>query len=195
MKKTILLTAFTLYSVLIFSLTNSLNGIYIKNFEKGTKSSEFKQKLKYPEYKQTKILLQFFSPDTSNKIIPDTSGNPKQEYNTDIESDIVYTIVEVMPQYEGGEKARNRFLAENIVYPQNALKQGIQGNVYVSFIVEADGAISNVKLLRGIGGGCDEEAIRVIGMFPKWKPGMQNGKNVRVLFNVPIYFKLKGRSR
>jgi protein TonB len=104
----------------------------------------------------------------------------------------VFTIVEEMPSYPGGEAERNKFLAENIVYPQQATENGIQGTVYVSFVVDSKGNVTDVKILRGIGGGCDEEALRVVKMMPKWHPGKQNGKQVRVLFNMPIYFKLQG---
>ncbi len=102
----------------------------------------------------------------------------------------VYTIVEEMPYFPGGDEARVKYLAENIKYPEIAKTYAIQGTVYISFIIEADGSISNVKILRGIGGGCDEEACRVIRDMPAWIPGSQNGKPVRVLFNMPIYFKL-----
>ena len=104
----------------------------------------------------------------------------------------VFTIVEEMPSYPGGEAERNKFLADNIVYPQQATENGIQGTVYVSFVVDSKGNVTDVKILRGIGGGCDEEALRVVKMMPKWHPGKQNGKQVRVLFNMPIYFKLQG---
>jgi protein TonB len=104
----------------------------------------------------------------------------------------VFTIVEEMPAFPGGEAERNKFLAENIQYPQQATENGIQGTVYVSFVVDSKGNVTDVKILRGIGGGCDEEALRVVKMMPKWHPGKQNGKNVRVLFNMPIYFKLQG---
>jgi len=104
----------------------------------------------------------------------------------------VFTIVEEMPSYPGGEVERNKFLATNIVYPQQATENGIQGTVYVSFVVDSKGNVTDVKILRGIGGGCDEEALRVVKMMPKWHPGKQNGKQVRVLFNMPIYFKLQG---
>lgn len=104
----------------------------------------------------------------------------------------VFTIVEEMPSFPGGEAERNKFLAENIQYPQQATENGIQGTVYVSFVVDSKGNVTDVKILRGIGGGCDEEALRVVKMMPKWHPGKQNGKQVRVLFNMPIYFKLQG---
>ena len=108
------------------------------------------------------------------------------------ESKPVFTIVEEMPSFPGGDAERNKFLAENIQYPQQATENGIQGTVYVSFVVDSKGNVTDVKILRGIGGGCDEEALRVVRMMPKWHPGKQNGKNVRVLFNMPIYFKLQG---
>jgi len=100
------------------------------------------------------------------------------------------TYVEEMPKFPGGDEGRIKFLSENIKYPQIARELGIQGPVYATFVVEKDGRITNVKLLRGIGGGCDEEALRVIGSMPKWEPGRQNGKEVRVQFNMPINFKL-----
>jgi periplasmic protein TonB len=108
------------------------------------------------------------------------------------ESKPVFTIVEEMPSFPGGETERNKFLAENIQYPQQATENGIQGTVYVSFVVDSKGNVTDVKVLRGIGGGCDEEALRVVKMMPQWRPGKQNGKTVRVLFNMPIYFKLQG---
>jgi len=108
------------------------------------------------------------------------------------ESKPVFTIVEEMPSFPGGEDARNKFLAENIKYPQQASENGIQGTVYVSFVVDSKGNVTDVKVLRGIGGGCDEEAIRVVRSMPQWHPGKQNGKQVRVLFNMPIYFRLQG---
>ncbi|MFZ4707345.1 MAG: energy transducer TonB [Bacteroidales bacterium] len=104
----------------------------------------------------------------------------------------VFTIVEEMPSYPGGEGERNKFLNENIVYPHQATENGIQGTVYVSFIINSKGNLTDLKILRGIGGGCDEEALRVVKMMPQWYPGKQNGKQVRVLFNMPIYFKLQG---
>ena len=104
--------------------------------------------------------------------------------------DTVYQIVEQMPQYSGGEEAMMKYVAENIKYPQAAKDKDISGRVFVSFVVEKDGSISNVKVVRGIGGGCDEEAARVIKGMPKWKPGMQKGKPVRVNYMMPINFKL-----
>jgi len=106
------------------------------------------------------------------------------------ESKSIFTVVEEIPSFPGGEAERNKFLAENIVYPQQAVENGIQGTVYVSFIVNSDGKIEDVKILRGIGSGCDEEALRVLKMMPPWHPGKQNGRTVRVRYTMPVSFKL-----
>jgi len=102
----------------------------------------------------------------------------------------IHTFVEEWPEFPGGDGARVKFLSENIIYPKVAKETGIQGPVHLTFVVEKDGSITNVNILRGIGGGCDEEATRVVSSMPKWKPGRQNGKEVRVQFNMPINFKL-----
>ena len=102
----------------------------------------------------------------------------------------VFTMVEKMPSYPGGDEARIKFLVENVKYPPEAMKKGIQGKVFVTFIVRKNGAITDVKVLRGIGGGCDEEAVRVIKLMPKWIPGEQEGKPVDVQFNLPLKFAL-----
>lgn len=102
----------------------------------------------------------------------------------------VFLQVEEMPLFPGGNEAMMKFLIENIKYPEQARKDSIQGRVFVNFIVEADGKVSNAKVLRGIGSGCDEEAVRVISLMPAWTPGKQRGQNVRVSFNLPIMFAL-----
>ncbi len=104
----------------------------------------------------------------------------------------IFTVVESMPGYPGGDAARMKFLQDNIKYPQMARESGIQGTVYVTFVVETDGSVTDVRVLRGIGGGCDEEAIRVINKMPNWNAGKQRGKPVRVQFNMPIKFTLQG---
>jgi len=104
----------------------------------------------------------------------------------------IFTVVEESPQYPGGDELRLKFLSENIKYPQAAREASVQGTVYITFVVEADGTITNTRVLRGIGKGCDEEALRVIKLMPKWLPGKQRGKPVRVQFNLPIKFSLAG---
>lgn len=95
-----------------------------------------------------------------------------------------------MPEFPGGMEAMMHFLSDNIRYPEKAKDDNIEGRVFIQFVVEKDGSIGEVKLLRGIGGGCDEEAIRVVKAMPKWTPGQQDGKAVRVYYTLPIFFKL-----
>jgi len=106
------------------------------------------------------------------------------------ESDIFLTV-ENPPSFPGGEPARAKFIQNHTIYPKTANEKNIQGTVYVAFIVEPSGKLTNIKLLRGIGGGCDEEALRVASIMPNWIPGKQNGKAVRVQFSMPIRFVLQ----
>lgn len=104
---------------------------------------------------------------------------------------LLFTIVEEMPVFPGGEQELFRFLSENIKYPALAKENNIKGVVYVSFIVEVTGCISNVKIIKGVHPSIDNESLRVVRAMPKWKPGFQNGSPVRVSFNLPIRFTLK----
>ena len=103
----------------------------------------------------------------------------------------IFKIVEEMPSFPGGEAKLMEYVSKNIKYPQIARETGIQGRVFVNFVVEPDGSVSNVTVLRGIGGGCDEEAMRVVKNMPKWKPGKQRGKAVRVQYMLPVNFRLQ----
>ena len=116
---------------------------------------------------------------------PDLSKFEIEDQDTNI-----FTVVEIMPSFPGGDETRIHFLQNNIIYPQLAKESGIQGTVYLTFVVDKDGSISDVYILKGIGGGCDEEAVRIVKQMPKWKPAYQNGKPVRVLFHMPIRFTL-----
>ncbi len=100
------------------------------------------------------------------------------------------SLVDEMPEFPGGIEKLMEYLANNIKYPKKAKKNKVQGKVFVNFIVEKDGSISNIKILKGIGYGCNEEVIRVLKKMPKWKPGKHNGKPVRVIFNLPVKFTL-----
>jgi periplasmic protein TonB len=107
----------------------------------------------------------------------------------------IYTILDVYPKYPGGDQARLFYLRSSIKYPALALKMGIQGEVMVLFVIEMDGSISNVTINKGIGRGCDEEAIRVTKGMPRWEPGRRSGKAVRVLVRMPIVFKIPGEKK
>lgn len=101
-----------------------------------------------------------------------------------------YVYVEEMPEFNGGEEGRITFLRDNIKYPQIARETGIEGTVYIRFVVNEKGKVCETSVLRGIGGGCDEEALRVVNIMPDWKPGRQNGNAVRVEYNMPVKFTL-----
>lgn len=102
----------------------------------------------------------------------------------------IFAIAEQAPEFPGGDKKRIEFLTENIKYPDQALENGVQGTVYIGFVVEKDGSITDTRVLRGIGKGCEEEAFRAIRMMPKWKPGTQSKQPVRMQVNLPITFTL-----
>lgn len=106
------------------------------------------------------------------------------------EDEEVFLVVEEDPEFPGGLGALSQFIADNIKYPQLAKENNITGRVFVSFVVEKDGSVGQVKVLRDIGGGCGAEAVRVVKSMPKWKPGKQRGKAVRTQFNLPVSFEL-----
>jgi len=103
----------------------------------------------------------------------------------------IFMVVEEQPVFPGGEETRVNFLRENMSYPMKARESGIQGTVFVTFVIEKDGSITNAQILQGIGGGCDEEALRVTKMMPNWTPGKQKGQPVRTQFTMPIRFALR----
>jgi periplasmic protein TonB len=95
-----------------------------------------------------------------------------------------------MPQFVGGYTALNDFLVNNIHYPLSAMDKGIEGYVYTSFDVDTDGTLINITIVKDIGGGCGDEAVRVIKLMPKWIPGHLKGKAVKVNYKMPIIFRL-----
>ena len=114
------------------------------------------------------------------------------EEEEEVEEEEIFIIVEHMPSFQGGDLNQFRnFIQKNLSYPEIAAENGIQGRVFVSFVVEPDGSVSNVKVLRGVDPAIDKEAIRAIKNSPKWSPGQQRGKPVRVSFNMPIVFVLQ----
>ena len=106
----------------------------------------------------------------------------------------IFTIISEPPAYPGGESERIHFIQKNIEYPKFARQNKIQGSVYVTFVVEKDGSLTNIKVLRGIGGGCDDEALRIVRAMPKWIPGSKNGFPVRVQITMPVTYVLQSSS-
>jgi len=125
--------------------------------------------------------------DTKNIEITPVKIEEEEE-----EEDVqIFTVVENDPEFPGGMEALYKYLRSNIKYPQLARDNNITGKVYVTFVVEKDGSIANPRVLKDIGGGCGAEAIRVVKAMPKWTPGKQRGKAVRVQFNLPVSFNLQ----
>jgi TonB family protein len=135
--------------------------------------------------------LTFEGMGQTNSVRPAASSFLNTPRSSD--GDSIYTIVEVQPEYPGGTNAMLKFLAKNMKYPASARKKGIQGRVFVGFIVGADGKIENAQIVKGVDATLDSEAERVIRLFPAWKPGTQDGKPVRVRYVIPINFLLPGK--
>jgi protein TonB len=164
------------------------------------------QKVKPPPPPPPKQVVKINVVDDQIEVEDDISINVEADQNTEIQAYVapvkvvdeesaeetqIFMVVESMPAFPGGEASLYKYLAENIKYPQMAKESGIQGRVFVTFVVERDGSVTDVRVLRGIGGGCDEEAIRVVKNMPRWTPGKQRGKSVRVQYNLPVKFTLQ----
>lgn len=119
------------------------------------------------------------------QILVDIGGDIEEE-----KVDEIFTIVEQQPSPVGGMQAFYQYVGENLRYPATASRMNVQGRVFVQFVVEKDGSLTDVQVVKGIGAGCDEEAVRVIQNAPKWAPGKQRGRPVRVRMILPIVFKL-----
>jgi protein TonB len=126
-----------------------------------------------------------------NANVDYTANSNVEVADEDAEDAPVFYIVEEMPEFPGGNAALQKFIAESIRYPAIAQENGIQGRVYISFVVSAKGTVEQVKIARGIDPNLDKEAVRVIQSLPAWKPGKQRGKPVKVSYTVPINFVLQ----
>lgn len=125
-------------------------------------------------------------PNGVDRSLDDSNKGP-----VEVEDNTIPTYVEIMPEFPGGEAALMAYVKKNIVYPQVALDNDIQGKVTVDFVVGKDGTIRDVKVIKGIGFGCDQEAVRVVTRMPTWTPGRQNGRNVAVSYKLPIKFSTR----
>ena len=137
--------------------------------------------------------------DSTAVVEPGTTQREEQERLAEdiaeaqckLEEEEIFTVVEKQPSFPGGEEKLFEYLYSNVKYPQVAKENGITGCVFLTFVVEKDGSIANPKVMRDIGGGCGQEALRVVKNMPKWSPGKQRGKPVRVQFNLPVVFDLQ----
>ena len=132
------------------------------------------------------------SPVPEKQALPSTSEKQVAPSRTaDIPEGEVFQVVEEMPEFPGGMQECMKFLGKNIKYPPQAMDNGVQGRVIVTFVVMKDGSITDAKVVRGVDPLLDAEALRVINLFPKWKPGKQRGKAVNVKYTVPVMFRLQ----
>lgn len=142
---------------------------------------------------QGKLKVQLYSDGSAQGSQSAPPPPPMSPQKSTDPSDLVFTVVEVMPEFPGGQGALLQFLAKSIKYPVIAQENGIQGRVTCSFVVGKDGVIRDIEVIRGVDPSLDLEAARVISMMPKWKPGMQKGKEVNVKYTVPVTFRLQGK--
>lgn len=117
-------------------------------------------------------------------------NEPVKDAGEVVDANEIFLVVEQPPEFPGGMEALYKFFGKTIRYPGQARRMGIEGTVYVSFVVDADGTINDVQVIKGIGAGCDEEAKRVFQLLPNWKPGKQRGRPVRVRYTLPLKFTL-----
>ena len=129
--------------------------------------------------------------DAKEEVVAPVSPEAKEAPADSTAKEEVFMVAEQMPEYPGGMKEMLKFLQENVKYPENAMKNNVQGRVIVQFVVEKDGTPTEFKVARSVDPDLDAEALRVLQTMPKWKPGMQRGKIVRVKFTVPVSFKLQ----
>jgi TonB family protein len=127
--------------------------------------------------------------NASYTIQADQAERASQKVKARQGTELTQTI-DVQPQFPGGEDSLNVFLKKNLQYPEEAIKKGIQGKVFVTFIIDTDGSLSEIKLVKGIGEGCDEEALRMVKKMPNWRPAFYQGKVVRHRYLLPIMFKI-----
>jgi TonB family protein len=128
-----------------------------------------------------------------NKVAIDSSeGTSNPTSGGSDTTNAVYEVVEIQPSPAGGMAGWNKYLSENLRYPPNAQRKGIEGTVIVAFVVNTDGTTTDIQILRSVGGGCDEEVIRIVQGSPKWTPGMQRGTPVRTRMRLPLRFMLGG---
>ena len=129
--------------------------------------------------------------DAKEEVVAPVSPEAKEAPADSTAKEEVFMVAEQMPEFPGGMKELLKFLQDNLKYPENAMKNNVQGRVIVQFVVEKDGTLTEFKVARSVDPDLDAEALRVLQIMPKWKPGMQRGKIVRVKFTVPVSFKLQ----
>ncbi len=140
--------------------------------------------------KTNAILSDFFNAEQGSNSNDTSVDSLKSSTDSEVKEAEPFMYVEQMPTFPGGQEAMYKFIYQELEYPAAAKESGIAGTVVVQFVVSKEGEIQNPKVVRGIGGGCNEEALRIVNSMPKWNPAMHNGRTVPVTFTLPIKFSL-----
>ncbi len=190
------------FGVQLNTLSNNFNHSLIKTrFKMMTKAKTKKSALLKMVFviPAAVVLTLIFSISVTDRVVAQSDTEAKKVENAQEpvkksqKEEVIFTVVEKMPEYSGGKEAMFKFISNNVKYPEEARKSGKQGTVYITYVVEKDGKVNDVRLIRGFDKACDEEAMRVVKMMPNWKPGMQRGEAVRVQYSLPITFNLDGK--
>ena len=169
------------------SNTQIVNNVFVNKYKIGDVTLELREFKDARSVNQYSILV-YKTLEIENKIKSLQNINSVNQTDEKLNSQI-YTVVEEMPEFPGGEKAMLDFISKNIRYPNSARENNIEGTVKLQFVINTVGEITDITVLTAVGGGCTEEFIRVIKMMPKWIPGKQNGVNVPVYYNLSTKFK------
>ncbi len=190
------------YKMLLLFQASGVRLLPVNNFNQSITKKRFKMMTNnsLKKYGVIKALLSlmvvstviFFFACDNEYVNEETEGFSSELKGADnaLEDEVAYGIVEKMPEFPGGEMGLRKFIAKNVKYPVDAQKKGIQGRVYVSFIVARDGSVKNVEVARSVHETLDNEAVRVVSSMPKWEPGLKQGEYVNVSFTIPINFSL-----
>jgi protein TonB len=136
------------------------------------------------------MLIGFSCKSSKDTAFSKTMDIPIGENSAQNSSDEIFDMVDEFPEVPGGIEAWGNFMKNNLKYPESAKDKGIEGTVYITFIINKDGSVSDAEILRGIGGGCDKEALRVVNASPNWNPGKKDGKIVRSRMRLPVQYAL-----
>lgn len=173
------------------SITNQFNVSQLKQRIRMMNKKRTNQ-LAYGKYLFFMIFPMLLLTANSQSTMANEPNLHKDIISTEINQnkDKAYQEVEIMPEYPGKEQGMMKFISENLKYPTNAQAENIQGRVVVKFIINKEGKVINPEIIKGLSPECDEEVLKIIKLMPNWTPGMQDGKNVDVYFNLPIVFRL-----
>lgn len=183
-------------AIALYSLTDEqLNKLKSSNIHTVKYTLVFFDEVKYSAsnhgIKTNTLISEFFNPTEKLSNIDYVANNPPGPTALqDPDAEKPFAYVEQMPTFPNGHEDMYKYIYEKLEYPASARENGISGQVIVQFVVSESGAVQNAKVIRGIGGGCNEEALRIVNSMPKWNPGKHNGQNVAVTFTLPIKFVL-----